>query len=145
MDAEVLMSTAREKQKDLRSKVRQANGDLVERTRDGLTVVQFDAEGDVLYIRLDRVSSGDPLIVVETADPHGTMSLVVEGESLKIVGFDIINFRSQHLPNDEQGRRLFEPLFEVLDQGDFRLEVRNNEQFDLYVPARVEMALAEAA
>ncbi len=140
-----MTTSASEIQKDLRSKVRRANEDLVERTRDGLTVVQFDAEGDVLYIRLDRVSSDEPLIVVETADPHGTMSLVVEGESMKVVGFDIINFRSQHLPNDDQSRELFEPLFEVLDQGDFRLEVRSNEQFDLYIPARVKVALAEAA
>ena len=81
---------------ELRITVRKANPDLQDRLKNGGFRLQYDSVGDILYFALTDYEPENPIISLEDADAKSTGLLRVEDDSWKIIGFDILEWRSSH-------------------------------------------------
>ena len=85
-----------------------ANDDLEERARSLSVSVTYDDEFDIFAITLGEPQ---PAITEEVPSGHG-LQLRLDPESFKIVGYEILGFRSRYLKAHPDFLPHFEALFE---------------------------------
>lgn len=104
---------------DLIQRIKAANPDFQRRLASGLLDVQYDAGADVLYVALGEPAEG--LSIPLAAD--GEDIYLRTDDDYKILGFDILHFRSRFLPRHPDGAAACGPLFAFFGEGDWRLQV----------------------
>lgn len=135
---------------ELRQLVRDANPDLEQRVKLAPLLFQYDSGSDVLYFEMTDYKTLVPVVSVESVDPESTVSLRVEDETWKLLGFDIVEWRETFLPANPEFGAWFEPLVKAVGTGDFKIEfdpASGGDDADLriYVPQQVEEVLSAAA
>lgn len=128
MDAEV---------ESLMQQIKEANPSWQAWARSQLHSFQYDADADILYMTYGKSTEA---FSVPIGDPDEGANLRVELETYRVIGIDIIGLRTLFLPKHPDAGQAFEPLFEVLGNDDWRIEVRppsGNEKgsIALYRPA----------
>jgi hypothetical protein len=132
--------------KELREKIRAANTDIEARVKSGDFRLQYDAAGDMFYFALTDYSPVNPVISLEDADAESTAYLRVEDGTWKVVGFDILSWKTVHLKSNRAWQKAFTALFKAVGTGDFKLEYdpEADDPLRVYVPAQVEELLDAA-
>ena len=134
-------------EKELRTAVKAANKDIAERVREGGFKLQYDSTSDVFYFALTDYRPSEVVISIEDADPASTGYLRVEEGTWKVIGFDILAWREQHLKSNPHWKAAFTAIFMAVGTGDFKLEfdpVADDPLRLYYVPEQVEELLAAA-
>ncbi len=105
--------------KELIQRIRAANPDFQKRVASGLFDLQYDADADIVYVALGEPTEG---VSVPIATAGDDLFLRTDYD-YKILGFDILHFRSRFLPRHPDGAAAFAPLFAFFGTGDWRLHV----------------------
>ena len=126
-----------EEMKQLMERIGQANKSLQDRLGNEVHDIQYDSDGDVLYVGFGKVENA---VSVELGDSEDYFYLRIEQQSCRIVGADIWYFRKSFLVRHPDARTAFEPLFQVFGDSDWRVQIRlpssrESGQIALLVPA----------
>ena len=133
--------------KELKAAVKAANTDMVERVKSGGFKLQYDSTSDVFYFSLTDFIPSGVVISIEDDDPASTGYLRVEDGTWRVIGFDIMGWRKQHLKSNPHWRAAFTAIFLAVGSGDFKLEFDPEDDDPLrlyYVPEQVEDLLDAA-
>ena len=118
-------------------KIREANASFSERVLHEVHDIQYDYEADILYFAFG-VSEGNAFSV--PADTDDEVYLRVNKDDHRIVGLDIMCFRSQFLPNHADAGEAFDPVFNFLGNTDWRFQVKMpTGEVALLLPARASV------
>lgn len=85
-----------------------ANSDLEERIRSLAVAITYDDEFDIFLVTLGEPQ---PAITEEIPEGHG-LQFRLDPESLKIIGYEILSFRSRYLKAHPEFQQHFDALFE---------------------------------
>ena len=107
--------------KKLIQKIQKANPHWLKHVQNETSDFQYDREADILYVAFGprREAVSVPLDI-----PGDEVYLRVSPDTYEITGYDIFNFRANYLKNHPEGQQVFEPLFNLLGDMDWRIQLK---------------------
>lgn len=123
--------------KALVARIRKANeGWRYEHDQQGMVDVQYDADADILYATFGEPEEAFSLPSGETEDD---VYLRISIKTNKVLGMDIIHFKSTYLVKHKEAADKFDVFFKVFGNTDWRIQTtlaaKGDREITVFEPA----------